>query len=148
MMVKSARSLKAVKISAKAASRKDAPASSSIKRPRRFRPGTRALMEIRKYQKSVDHLIPAKPFCRLVKDILSELSSGKDAPYRMQSKALEAVQEAAEAYMTGIFEDCNLVAIHARRVTVMSKDLALICRIRGLPVPSHVASDADANVEP
>jgi len=42
-----------------------------------------------------------------------------------------AIQEAAEAYMTSLFEDANLCAIHAKRVTLMSKDIDLARRIRG-----------------
>jgi histone H3/H4 len=99
------------------------------KKPHRFRPGTRALMEIRKYQKSTDLLIRRLPFQRLVREISDALSS--EEPKRWQSVAVEALQEAAEAFLVGMFEDANLSAIHAKRVTIKSKDLQLAKRIRG-----------------
>jgi len=50
---------------------------------------------------------------------------------RFQSAAIMALQEAAEAYLVGLFEDSNLCAIHAKRITIMPKDLQLARRIRG-----------------
>jgi histone H3/H4 len=98
------------------------------RKPHRFRPGTRALMEIRKYQKSTDLLIRRLPFQRLVREISDALSS---EPKRWQSVAVEALQEAAEAFLVGMFEDANLCAIHSKRVTIKPKDLLLAKRIRG-----------------
>eukprot|EP00996_Jenningsia_fusiforme_P004656 NODE_5502_length_671_cov_15.675241_g5126_i0.p1 GENE.NODE_5502_length_671_cov_15.675241_g5126_i0~~NODE_5502_length_671_cov_15.675241_g5126_i0.p1 ORF type:complete len:154 (+),score=41.41 NODE_5502_length_671_cov_15.675241_g5126_i0:52-462(+) len=109
------------------AARKAAPLLSSIKRPHRFRPGTVALREIRKFQKSTDLLIRKLPFQRLVREIAQEYR----AEIRYQSNALLALQEAAEAYLVGLFEDTNLCAIHAKRVTIMVKDMQLARRIRG-----------------
>ena len=103
------------------AARKSAPASGGVKKPHRYRPGTVALREIRRYQKSTDPLIRKLPFQRLVR----ELSQ------RFQSTALLATQEAAESYLVGTFEDANLLAIHAKRVTIMPKDIQLTRRIRG-----------------
>lgn len=94
---------------------------------RRFRPGTKALREIKQYQKGTGLLIRKLPFQRLVKEIAEEYRSD----LRFQSKALEAFQIATEAYIIGLFEDANLCCIHAGRVTVMSKDLALAHRLRG-----------------
>lgn len=97
---------------------------------RRFRPGTKALMEIRRYQKSTDLLIPKLPFSRLIREIIcNTVASGKNM--RFQSSAMMALQEATEAYLVQLFEDCVLCAIHARRVTVMPKDMTLARRIRG-----------------
>lgn len=93
----------------------------------RFRPGTRAIMEIKKYQKGTDLLIRKGPFQRLVREISDEMHLG----LRFQSNALLALQEASEAYMITLFEDCNLCALHAKRVTIMPKDMALTRRIRG-----------------
>jgi len=98
-----------------------------LKRPRRFRPGTVALREIRKYQKSSDLLIRKLPFQRLVREVAQEFSTD----IRFQSHAILAIQEAAEAYLVGLFEDTNLCAIHAKRVTIMPKDIQLARRIRG-----------------
>ena len=101
--------------------------TSSFKKPHRYRPGTVALREIRKYQKTTDLLIRKLPFQRLVRDIASEVK----ADCRWQSQAVLALQEATEAYLVGLFEDTNLCAIHARRVTIMPKDMQLARRIRG-----------------
>lgn len=109
------------------AARKTAPNAGGVKKPHRYRPGTVALREIRKYQKSTELLIRKLPFQRLVRE-LSEYF-GKDI--RFQSPALLALQEATEAYMVGLFEDANLCAIHDHRVTVMPRDIQLARRIRG-----------------
>ncbi|KAL4476437.1 hypothetical protein ABPG74_010170 [Tetrahymena malaccensis] len=109
------------------AARKSAPVSGGVKKPHKFRPGTVALREIRKYQKTTDLLIRKLPFQRLVRDIAMEMKND----IRFQSQAILALQEAAEAYLVGLFEDTNLCAIHARRVTIMTKDLHLARRIRG-----------------
>ncbi len=99
-----------------------------IKKPRRFRPGTVALREIRKFQKSSDLLLRRAPFQRLVREIAQNL--GLD-DLRFQVSALAAVQEAAEAYLVGLMEDTNVCALHAKRVTIMPKDMQLARRIRG-----------------
>ena len=109
------------------AARKSAPATGGVKKPHRFRPGTVALREIRKYQKSTELLLRKLPFQRLVREIAHEYK----AELRFQSSAVLALQEAAEAYLVGLFEDTNLCAIHARRVTIMTKDIQLARRIRG-----------------
>ena len=97
------------------------------KKPRRYRPGTVAIREIRKFQKSTELLIRKLPFQRLVK----EIAHGLNTELRFQSAAVLALQEAAEAYLTGLFEDTNLCAIHAKRVTIMPKDMQLARRLRG-----------------
>jgi histone H3 len=109
------------------AARKSAPANSGVKKPHRFKPGTVALREIRKYQKSTDLLIRKLPFQRLVREIASDFKSD----LRFQSSAVLALQEASESYLVGLFEDTNLCAIHAKRVTIMPKDIQLAKRIRG-----------------
>ena len=98
-------------------------------RRRRMRPGTVALREIRRYQRSTELLIKRSPFERLVKEILKESNS----TMRLQSTAVLAIQEASESYLVGLFEDANLCAIHAKRVTLMTKDMQLALRIRGVP---------------
>lgn len=99
------------------------------KRPFRFRPGTVALRQIRKYQKSTELLIRKLPFQRLVREVMQELKPSEDL--RMQASALAALQEASEAYLVSLFEDTNLCAIHAGRVTIMPADIRLARRIRG-----------------
>jgi histone H3/H4 len=108
--------------------RKTAPTLGGVKKPHRYRPGTVALREIRRYQRSTELLIKKLPFQRIVRDITYQVA-GKD--YKFQSHAIEALQEAAEAYLVRLFEDTNLCAIHAKRVTVMTKDMQLARRIRG-----------------
>lgn len=126
------------------------------RKPRRYKPGTLALKEIRRYQKSTDLLMLKLPFSRLVRSLLLPLST--DAPhwprrpilmrfqvreialsmvptngesFRWQSQAIQALQESCEAFMVHLFEDTNLCAIHAKRVTIMQKDVQLARRIRG-----------------
>ena len=98
-----------------------------VKKSHRYRPGTVALREIRRYQKSTDLLIRRQPFQRLVREIAQDFKQS----CRFQSLALLALQEASEAYLVGLFEDTNLCAIHAKRVTIMPKDIQLARRIRG-----------------
>ena len=114
-------------IAHKAAAKKPQSATNGVKKPHRFRPGTVALREIRRFQKSTELLIRKLPFQRLVREIASEYRN----ELRFQSSAVLALQEASEAYMVGLFEDTNLCAIHAKRVTIMPKDMQLARRIRG-----------------
>mmetsp|Transcript_19590 Transcript_19590/g.32671 ORF Transcript_19590/g.32671 Transcript_19590/m.32671 type:complete len:148 (+) Transcript_19590:100-543(+) len=102
------------------------------RKPRRFRPGTVALREIRKYQRSTELLIRKLPFARLVREITQTYnSSPAEGEKRWQAEALMALQEACEHYLVHLFEDSNLCAIHAKRVTIMVKDIQLARRIRG-----------------
>ena len=109
--------------------KKSAPAAGGMKdrKKMRWRPGTVALREVKKYQKGVANLLPRAPFQRLVRSIVTDM----DHELRFQSAALQALQEASEAYIVGIFEDTNLCAIHANRKTTMKKDMDLARRIRG-----------------
>ena len=110
------------------AARKSAPAIGvGVKKVHRFRPGTVALRDIRRYQKSTELLIEKLPFQRLVREIAHKFKTD----VRFQCAALAALQEASEAYLVGLFEDTNLCAIHAKRVTIMPKDVQLARRIRG-----------------
>jgi len=109
------------------AARKTAPDSVALKKPHRYRPGTVALREIRKYQKSTDLLIRKLPFQRLVRELAQNFKND----LRFQATAILALQEATEAYVVGLFEDTNLCAIHAKRVTIMPKDIQLARRVRG-----------------
>lgn len=126
------------------------------RKPRRYKPGTLALKEIRRYQKSTDLLMLKLPFSRLVRSLLYPLSSHvphllrrpmltkiqvreialsmvptNGESFRWQSQAIQALQESCEAFMVHLFEDTNLCAIHAKRVTIMQKDVQLARRIRG-----------------
>lgn len=101
-----------------------------VPRRRRYRPGTRALQEIRKFQASTDLLIPKLPFARLVREV-TEKFWPHTGHFRYTVQGLLALQTAAEAYLVGIFEDGVLCALHARRVTLQVKDIQLALRIRG-----------------
>ncbi|KAF7370628.1 hypothetical protein MSAN_00695800 [Mycena sanguinolenta] len=98
-----------------------------VKKAYRFRPGTVALREIRSYQKSTEHLIRKLPFQRLVREIAQDYMPA----CRFQSTALEALQEAAEQYLVGLFEDTQACALHAKRVTIFQRDMMLARRLRG-----------------
>jgi histone H3 len=100
---------------------------SAPKRAHRWRPGTVALREIRKYQATTGTLIPKAPFRRLVR----EISSSVKETIRMRSTAIEALQEAAESYIISVIGDANLCAIHAKRVTLFPRDLHLALKLRG-----------------
>ena len=109
------------------AARKSAPALGGVRRPHRFRPGTVALREIRRYQKNTELLIRKLPFQRLVREVAQDFLTD----IRFASSAVLALQEASESYLVGLMEDSNLCAIHAKRVTIMPKDMQLARRIRG-----------------
>ena len=88
-----------------------------------FVQGTVALREIRRYQKSTELLIRKLPFQRLVREIAQDFKTD----LRFQSAAIGALQEASEAYLVSLFEDTNLCAIHAKRVTVrVEKQFSLL----------------------
>ena len=111
------------------------------RKPHRFRPGTVALREIKRFQKSVDTLIPKAPLKRLIREIA--------APYqdelRFSGLSFEALQQASEAYLTDLFADANVCAIEHNRVTVEPRDLRLAMKMRHdqnnmpqtTPIPEH-----------
>lgn len=113
-------------LAAKAARKSTLPGVVATKRPHRFKAGTVALREIRKYQKTTDLLIRKLPFQRMVREVASEYK----ADVRFQSSSILAIQESLENYLTGLFEDGNKCAIHAKRVTLMAKDLHLVSKIK------------------
>lgn len=96
---------------------------------RTAKPGQAAIREIKKYQGTTELLLRKLPFQRLVREVMQGDDRASD--FRFQSDALLALQEASEAYIVGLFEDTNLCAIHAKRVTIMKKDMQLAVRIRG-----------------
>ncbi|XP_006161684.1 histone H3.3-like [Tupaia chinensis] len=106
--------------------RKSAP-STGVKKPHRHRPGTVALHEIRRYQKSAELLIRKLPFQRLVREIAQDFKTD----LRFQSAAIGALQAASEAYLVCLLEDTKLCGIHAKRLTIMPKDIQLAHRIHG-----------------
>ena len=102
----------------------------ATKKKRHFRPGTLALREIKKLQKTTNLIVPRMPFARLARDIAMQVQPDSKT-YKWRASALEALQEAAEAYMISFLEDTNMACIHAKRVTIMDKDIHLARRIRG-----------------
>tara|TARA_Y100000389_G_scaffold173262_1_gene182320 strand:- start:1882 stop:2283 length:402 start_codon:yes stop_codon:yes gene_type:complete len=100
-----------------------------LEKDHRYRPGTQALREIRRYQKSAELLIQKRPFQRLVREI--DQAQFPTSAHRFQASAVLALQEASEAYLVDLFMETNLCALHARRVTIMPKDIQLARRIRG-----------------
>ena len=105
-----------------------------VKVPKRYRPGTVALREIRKYQKSTELLIKKLPFQRLCREVAQELFEKGEVrtnELRFQTSAVLALQEATESYLVNLFEDVNMIAIHAGRVGIQPKDLQLARRLRG-----------------
>ncbi|XP_010265958.1 PREDICTED: histone H3.3-like [Nelumbo nucifera] len=108
------------------ATRKSAPTTGGVKKPHRYHPGTIALREICKYQKTTELLIRKLPFQRLVHEITQDFKMN----LCFQGHAVLALQEVAEAYLVGLFEDTKLCVIHAKRVTIMPKDIQLTPRIR------------------
>lgn len=115
------------KMLATKAAKKSTPAIGGVKKPHRYRPGTVALREIRRYQKSTDLLLRKLPFQRLVREVAENFKT----ELRFQGSAIMALQEASESYLVGLMEDSYLCTIHAHRVTLMPKDLQLARRIRG-----------------
>ena len=116
-----------VSATARAGNANNVPRMDGIKRPHRYHPGMVALQEIRRYQKSTELLIHKLPFscvvCEIAQDFKTDL--------RFQREVNGALQEAAKAYLVGLFEDTNLCAIHTRHITIMPKDIQLACRIQG-----------------
>ena len=108
-----------------------------IKIPHHYMPGLVALREIRRYQKSTECLIKRSPFQKLIREISQEYCICPQGPgtpsmqVRFQSTAIATLQEAAENLIVGLFEDVNLLAVNAKRVTVMPRDIRLALRIRG-----------------
>ena len=98
-----------------------------VKKPFRYRPGTVALRQIRKYQKSTELLIRKLPFQRLVKEVVQDLF--KTESYRFQSTAVLALQEAAENFLVSMFDDVNCIAIHGKRVTIQKRDIQIWRRV-------------------
>jgi len=96
-------------------------------------PGESAFIEIRRIQRCIHPLIPKRPFQRLVREVTQDAVSSQGDEFRFQGTALEVLQAAAEQYLTEVFEQTNLLSIHAKRVTIQPKDVQLSKRMRFLP---------------
>ena len=111
-----------------------------VKKPHRYRPGTVALREIHRYQKSTNLLLPKVSFQRLLRDVtidtvdqLKKMYTKLKDPSRMTVATVQCLQAASEAIITKTLEDANLCAIHTKRVTVQPKDLELAHRLMQKP---------------
>ena len=126
------------------APRRSAPATGGVKKPHRYRPGTVALREIRRYQKSTELLCRKLPVARLIREIAQDFKTD----LRFQASVIAALHEAMEDYIVNLFTDTNLCAIHAKRVTIMPKDMQLACRICGerARAPSRLDNEAAASL--
>ncbi|NWR11736.1 H33 protein, partial [Paradoxornis webbianus] len=113
------------------AARKSAPSTGGVKKPHRYRdtPGTGEGTPgyIWAHLGHTWVLIVTAPN----RPVLPERGHRGSTDLCFQSAAIGALQEASEAYLVGLFEDTNLCAIHAKRVTIMPKDIQLARRIRG-----------------
>jgi histone H3 len=110
--------------------------TAGVKKPHRYRPGTVALREIRRYQKSTELLLPKSSFQRLLREVtidtadqLKKMGLTTKDPPRMTVATVECLQTASEAIISKTLGDANLCAIHAKRVTVQPKDLELVLRL-------------------
>lgn len=97
------------------------------KKTRHFKPGTVALREVKRYQKTSGFLIASLPFERLVREVAQDFK----ADLRFSRSAVALIQLITEHYLVGILEESVLVAISAKRVSVQPKDVHLVRRIRG-----------------
>ena len=128
------------KTNAEKAVRKQAPNKKGTNKPHRYRPGTVALREIRRFQKSTDLLIRKKPFGNLCREITQDIEKEAEArnfptkAYRWQGTAILASQEASEARMIDTLHDGQLAAFHAKRVTVKPADILLAAKLKGLDI--------------
>ena len=123
----SAKKAVAVKSGKNAVKSASGSASTGVKRTHRYRPGTVALRQIRKFQKGTELLLRKAPFQRLLRETAQSQKEG----LRWSASAVAAVQEATESYIISLLSDANLCALHTRRVTAMPRDLQLARRLRG-----------------
>ena len=105
--------------------RKTAPATGGLKKPHRFKPGTVALREVRRYQKSTECLTRRLPFQRLVR----ECAHGFKAELRFERAAMLCLQQAMEMWVSTVLDDAQCYCIHAKRVTLQGKDVHLAMKI-------------------
>eukprot|EP01117_Protostelium_nocturnum_P006342 TRINITY_DN2292_c0_g1_i1.p1 TRINITY_DN2292_c0_g1~~TRINITY_DN2292_c0_g1_i1.p1 ORF type:complete len:187 (+),score=67.43 TRINITY_DN2292_c0_g1_i1:131-691(+) len=115
----------------KSPSKKSSSPSDSPRKKYRHKPGFQVNRVIKQLQRSTNLLIPKLPFARLVREIAHTFTPVNSDGYRFQAEALMALQEATESYLTGLFEDAYLCSNHAKRVTLMNRDIQLARRIRG-----------------
>ena len=99
----------------------------AVRAPHVYRPSLRARLEIRKYQKTTNLLVARRPVNRIVREILQEMRPG----FRLREEAVDALHHAVEDYAIKLLIECNALADHAKRITIMPNDLRLALRLRG-----------------
>ena len=104
---------------------------------RRLRPGEKALKQIREFRRTTGLLIRRFPFQRLVRSIQKDIAAPGQEPFRWTAEALYVIQSVTEDYLVNLLEDSYQCTLHARRVTLMPKDLRLARRIRGIKDPGN-----------
>ena len=119
--------LKTPRLSDRPAAFKTNPTDSPIKKKRRYRAGTVALREIKKYQRTTENLIQRLPFKKLVKEILQDYQDG----FLVSKEAVSCLQESAEMFLVNLLADTQLAAIHAKRITIKPIDMQFARRLRG-----------------
>ena len=97
-----------------------------IKRRYKYKPGTVALREVHKMQRTSHLLIPLSPFQELIR----EIAMSYKADLRFQREALLAIQEAAESHLVSIFQHTQNMAVHGGRKTIQDRDLTLAIHVR------------------
>lgn len=109
----------------------DSTAGATTERKHRYLPGTVALREVRKYQKTSNALIQRAPFQRLVRNVTTEVEP--DRTFRFTGNFMSSFQELIETRIVEVLRDANLVAIHAGRETVFPEDIELVVSLHKLP---------------
>ena len=118
------------------------PPQGNVRKPRRFRPGTVSLRQIRKYQTSTDMLIPKLSFQRFVKELIQmECFDRNIESKKVQGTALLALQCAAEHYVVELFQQSQIAAFHGKRLTVIPNDIQLVLQIRGDHLKFNISDD-------
>jgi histone H3 len=109
----------------------EAESLKTLLRPHRYRPGSVALREIRRYQRATDLTINKRPFQQLVKEIADNIGKERKIKFRFGESTLLALQVATESYLVELFRDAQLCASHDKRKTVILRDLLLARKFRG-----------------
>ena len=113
---------------------------SDVKKPHRFRPGTVALREIKKYQKTSNCLIFAKfPFERFVRNIVNVHNPNM----KISKDVFIILQYFIEQYTVNILKDANNAAIHAGRVKLMHIDISFICDLYKIPISKELTVNVE-----
>lgn len=133
----------------------DDAAASVVRRRRRYKPGTVALREVRRYQRGTDLLIRRLPYQRFVRSVADTHASGTNNAegLRFQGAAIDLLQEASENYLISCLIDAKKLSAHANRIGVNKRDIAMVLEVRNaawdeLFAAKHAKSSATAAAAP